>query len=117
MKFYDSETVVDDSVKEKAKNLQPGRLPFAKHALQKRRRKNDVGFAKELSELGDLYVNDAFGTSHRAHASNVGLASNLPSAIGFLVQKEVDSMANMLEDPKRPLWRLWAVPRFPTKSA
>lgn len=103
VKFYDSETVVDDSVKEKAKNLQPGEIALLQNTrYRKEEEKNDVGFAKELSELGDLYVNDAFGTSHRAHASNVGLASNLPSAIGFLVQKEVDSMANMLEDPKRP---------------
>ncbi len=103
VKFLDSEQVVDESVKQAAKELQPGEVALLQNTrYRKEEEKNDEAFSKELSELGDLYVNDAFGTSHRAHASNVGLASNLPSAIGFLVEKEVESMGNILENPKRP---------------
>lgn len=103
VKFLDSEQVVDDNVRAAVKELQPGDVALLQNTrYRKEEEKNDEGFAKELSELGELYVNDAFGTSHRAHASNVGLASNLPSAIGFLVEKEVEAMGNMLEDPKRP---------------
>ena len=64
--------------------------------------KNDPEFAKELSSLADLFVNDAFGTSHRAHASNVGVASNLESAVGFLIQKEIEIMGKALENPEKP---------------
>lgn len=64
--------------------------------------KNDPEFAKDLASLADLFVNDAFGTSHRAHSSNVGVASVLPSALGYLVEKEVRIMGGALEDPKRP---------------
>lgn len=103
VKFLDSEQVVDDNVRAAVKELQPGDVALLQNTrYRKEEEKNNEGFAKELSELGELYVNDAFGTSHRAHASNVGLASNLPSAIGFLVEKEVEAMGNMLEDPKRP---------------
>src|SRR5699024_4205478 len=63
---------------------------------------NGKEFAKELASLGELYVNDAFGTSHRCHASNVGVSSNLPSAVGYLVEKEIDIMGGALEEPKRP---------------
>lgn len=101
--FIPSDVVVDDDVKAKVAALPAGSVALLENTrYRKEEEKNDPAFSKALSELGDLYVNDAFGTSHRAHASNVGLASNLPSAIGFLVQKEVDSMGNMLENPKRP---------------
>ncbi len=103
VEFIASDKVIDDEVKEKVKNLPDGSLALLQNTRYRaEEEKNDPDFSKELASLGDLYVNDAFGTSHRAHASNVGLASNLPSALGFLVEKEVDSMANMLEDPKRP---------------
>lgn len=103
VEFIASDKVIDDEVKEKVKNLPEGSLALLQNTRYRaEEEKNDPDFSKELASLGDLYVNDAFGTSHRAHASNVGLASNLPSALGFLVEKEVDSMANMLEDPKRP---------------
>lgn len=64
--------------------------------------KNDAEFAKKIAALGDLYVNDAFGTAHRAHASTAGLADYLPSAIGFLIKKEVDIMGKALTTPERP---------------
>lgn len=64
---------------------------------------NDLELAKYWASLGDLFVNDAFGTMHRSHASNVGIASLLPSAIGFLVKKEVDEISSALNNPRRPL--------------
>ena len=64
--------------------------------------KNDPGLGKYWASLGELFINDAFGTAHRAHASNVGIASNLPSALGFLVEKEVKFIGDAIYAPKRP---------------
>ncbi|MDD4573081.1 MAG: phosphoglycerate kinase [Sphaerochaeta sp.] len=64
--------------------------------------KNDLDFAKKLSLFGDVYVNDAFGTAHRAHASTAGVAQYLPSYAGFLIEKEVKFMAPLLENPEKP---------------
>jgi len=65
--------------------------------------KNDPAFSKQLAALGDLYVNDAFGTAHRAHASTVGVTEHLsPCAMGFLVEKELEYLVDKLEDPARP---------------
>ena len=63
---------------------------------------NDLDLGKYWASLGDIFINDAFGTCHRAHASNVGIASHLPSGIGFLVEKELNILGNTLENPKRP---------------
>jgi len=64
--------------------------------------KNDFGFAKELAQLADIYVNDAFGTAHRAHASTEGIAKFLPSVAGLLMDKEIEFLGNLLENPKKP---------------
>ncbi|NMB00399.1 MAG: phosphoglycerate kinase [Firmicutes bacterium] len=63
---------------------------------------NDPEFAKSLAELGDIYVNDAFGTAHRAHASTTGVASYLPAVSGFLMEKELEFLGGAVENPKRP---------------
>jgi len=63
---------------------------------------NDPEFAKQLASLGDLYVNDAFGAAHRAHASTVGIARYLPSAAGLLMEKELTALGGILESPKQP---------------
>ena len=67
-----------------------------------REKKNDDAFARELADLADAYVNDAFGTAHRAHASTAGVAELLPSYAGYLMQREVGTLTSMLDDPKRP---------------
>lgn len=67
-----------------------------------REKKNDAAFARELADLADAYVNDAFGTAHRAHASTAGVAELLPSYAGYLMQREVGTLTSMLDDPKRP---------------
>lgn len=64
--------------------------------------KNDAGFAKQLAALGDIYVNDAFGTAHRAHASTAAVASYLPAVAGLLMEKELNALGSLLESPKRP---------------
>lgn len=69
----------------------------------KKESNNDKELGKYWSSLGDIYINDAFGTSHRAHASNVGIASNLPSGIGFLIEKELKEFEKVLGNPDRPL--------------
>ena len=103
VKFVDNDKVVDDSVIEESKQLQSKEIMLIQNTrFRKEEEKNDEEFSKELSQLADLYVNDAFGTSHRAHASNVGVSKFLPSAVGFLVQKEIEIMGKALDDPQRP---------------
>ncbi|HOK53977.1 MAG TPA: phosphoglycerate kinase, partial [Armatimonadota bacterium] len=64
--------------------------------------KNDLDFAKQLASLGEVYVNDAFGTAHRAHASTEGVARFLPGVAGFLMQKELDYLGKAITNPERP---------------
>ena len=68
----------------------------------KKESKNDPELGKYWASLGDLYVNDAFGTAHRSHASNVGIASHLDSAVGFLIEKEIDFIGGAVDNPERP---------------
>lgn len=98
---------VDETVGSKAKDA-VNRLPKGGILLLENTRfnegetKNDSEFAAQLSELGDVFINDAFGTAHRAHASNVGVAEHLPAAAGFLLEKELDYLVDAVENPKRP---------------
>ncbi|WP_296129282.1 phosphoglycerate kinase [uncultured Anaerococcus sp.] len=102
-KFLPSPVVVDEKVKEEVNKLEDGQIALLENTrYRKEETKNGEEFAKELASLADLYVNDAFGTSHRAHASNVGVASILPSAVGLLIEKEIDIMGKALEAPEHP---------------
>jgi len=78
---------------------------------------NDEQFARKLADLADIYVNDAFGTAHRAHASTAGVAAFLPSYSGFLIQKELDIMGKALLDPKRPFVAIIGGAKISTKIA
>lgn len=101
--FLPADEVVNDEVTEKVNNLKDGQLALLENTRYVAgETKNDETFAQKLASLADLYVNDAFGTSHRAHASNVGVASILPSAVGFLIEKEIDVMGKALENPEHP---------------
>jgi 3-phosphoglycerate kinase len=71
--------------------------------FHKAEEKNDPAFAKELASLADVYVNDAFGTAHRAHASTAGITAYLPSVAGFLIEKELQYLGSAINNPKRPL--------------
>lgn len=95
--------VISDTVKEKVADLKSGDVVLLENTRYRaEEEKNGEDFSKELATLADYYVNDAFGTSHRAHASNVGLSSVLPSAVGFLVEKEISIMGKAIENPERP---------------
>lgn len=103
VKFIASDEVVDEEVKEKLKDLKSGEIALLQNTrYRKEETKNVEEFSKELASLADVFVNDAFGTSHRAHSSNVGVSKILPSALGFLVEKEVNIMGKALENPERP---------------
>ncbi len=71
--------------------------------FHKAEEKNDASFAKELASLADIYVNDAFGTAHRAHASTAGITQYLPSVAGFLIEKELQYLGSAINNPKRPM--------------
>lgn len=103
VKFVASKVVVDDEVKSKIKDLKPGEVALLENTrFVKGEEKLDENFAKDLASLAEIYVNDAFGTSHRAHASNVGVAKYLPSAMGFLLEKEVEYLEGAVQNPDRP---------------
>ena len=103
IQFLAADEVVNDEVKEKVDDLKDGYLALLENTRYVAgETKNDEDFAKKLASLADLYVNDAFGTSHRSHASNVGVASILPSAVGLLIEKEIDVMGKSLENPEHP---------------
>jgi 3-phosphoglycerate kinase len=102
--FADFEDVMNNEVKEMADRLVPGEVMLLQNTrYRKEEKKNDEAFAKELASLGDVFVNDAFGTAHRGHASNVGITKYLPSAVGFLIGKEIEAIGGALSNPKRPL--------------
>lgn len=87
----------------KAAALKDGEILIVENLrFDKREKKNVPEFCEELAKLGEVYVNDAFGTAHRAHASTAGVASLLPAYAGYLMEKEVSTLTGMLDDPKRP---------------
>ena len=95
--------MVDDSVRAKADELKPGQVMLLENVRhRKEETKNEEPFTGELASLGDIFVNDAFGTAHRAHCSTAGLAKYMPSVSGFLIEKEVKFLGDALEDPQRP---------------
>lgn len=101
--FAKDDKVISEDVKEIVNNMNNGDVVLLENTrFRNEEKKNDEAFAKELASLGDLFVNDAFGTSHRSHASNVGVSSFLPSVVGFLVKKEIEVMGKALENPERP---------------
>lgn len=92
-----------EEVEKVALNMQKGEVVLLENLrFHPEEEKNNPEFAKALANLADIFVNDAFGTAHRAHASTVGVARMLPSCAGFLMAKEVEVLSNLLEDPERP---------------
>ena len=95
--------VVGDSAKALAAELKPGELMLLENLrYEKGETKNNPDLAKALASMADLYVSDAFGTVHRAHASTAGVADYLPAVCGFLIEKEIGIMGKALADPERP---------------
>ena len=99
---FATDTVGDDA-RAKAASLRDGDVLVLENLrFDKREKKNDPAFCEELAALGDVYVNDAFGTAHRVHASTAGVAALLPAYAGHLMQREVSTLSGMLEAPRRP---------------
>lgn len=95
--------VIGEDAKAKAAALKSGEILMLENVrFHKEEEKNDPAFAKELASLAEIFVNDAFGTAHRAHASTAGLADYLPAVCGFLISKEIDVMGKALSNPARP---------------
>lgn len=101
--FAADDAVVGDNARKAVSDMNVGDVVLLQNTRFRKEETKNVGdFAKELASLADIYVNDAFGTSHRAHSSNVGVCEYLPSAVGFLVNKEIEIMGKALENPDRP---------------
>ena len=98
-----AEDIVGEDAKAKVAALEAGKAVLLENVrFDARETKNDAEFAKELAAYADVYVNDAFGTAHRAHATTAGVAAYLPAVCGYLIQKEITVMGKALEDPARP---------------
>ena len=95
--------VIGPDAKAKAAALTDGNVKMIENVrFHSEEEANDPAFAKELASMADIYVNDAFGTAHRAHASTAGVADYLPAVCGYLIQKEISIMGGALAEPKRP---------------
>ena len=103
VKFVSSPVVVDDAVRAAAADLAEGDIMLLENVrFRKEETDNEAGFAKDLADLAEIFVQDAFGTAHRAHSSTAGVADYLPAVSGFLIEKEVEFLGNAVENPKRP---------------
>lgn len=100
---YMASDVIGDSAKTLSANLKDGEVMMLENVrFHKEEEENDPRFAAELASLADIFVNDAFGTAHRAHASTAGVACDLPAVAGFLMSNEIVAMSKVLDNPKPP---------------
>lgn len=101
--FAQSDVVVDDNVIKIVSAMKDGEIVLLENTrFRKEETKNEENFSKELAELGEIFVNDAFGTAHRAHCSTAGVAEYMPAVSGFLIEKEIKFLGEAVNDPKRP---------------
>lgn len=101
--FADDDSVTGPVAQKASKDLKPGQVMLLQNVrFRKEEEKNEPSFSRELASLGTMYVNDAFGTAHRAHCSTTGLAEYLPAAMGYLIEKEVKFLGKALESPEKP---------------
>ncbi|MDO4363594.1 MAG: phosphoglycerate kinase [Clostridia bacterium] len=104
VKLAEDPEVVGENAKKLAAELKDGEVMLLENVrYRKEETKNEENFSKELASLADIFVNDAFGTAHRAHCSTTGVAAFLPAVCGYLIQKEIKFMGGALANPKRPL--------------
>ena len=104
VKLAEDPEVVGANAKAMASELKNGEVMLLENVRYRAEEtKNEENFSKELASLADVFVNDAFGTAHRAHCSTTGVASYLPAVCGYLIQKEIKFMGGALANPKRPL--------------
>lgn len=103
MEVIQATDVIGEDAKAKAAALKEGQVMMLENArFHKEEEKNDPTFAKALADMAEIYVNDAFGTAHRAHATTAGIADYLPAVSGYLIQKEIGIMGKALANPERP---------------
>ncbi len=103
VRFLASDVVVDDEVRAACEDIAAGDIILIENVRYRaEEEKNDPDFAKDLSRLGDIFVQEAFGTSHRAHASTTGIADYIPAVSGFLIEKELKFLGDAVNDPERP---------------
>lgn len=108
--------VIGEDAKAKVATLKDGDVMLLENVrLHEEEEANDPEFAKALASLADIYVNDAFGTAHRAHASTAGVANYLPAVCGYLIQKEIGIMGDALNNPKRPFLAILGGSKVSTK--
>ena len=101
--FVPSDVVVDEHVSEACAALPEGEVMLLENTrYREEETNNEEPFTGQLAKLGDIFVNDAFGTAHRAHCSTAGLAAYMPAVSGFLIEKEVKFLGDALDDPQRP---------------
>ncbi|MFZ7121265.1 MAG: phosphoglycerate kinase [Eubacteriaceae bacterium] len=101
--FTGDNQVVSDKIKDVVSNMNDGDIVLLENTrFRKEEKENDPRFARELASIGDVFVNDAFGAVHRAHASTAGIAEFLPAVSGLLIEKELRIMGSALENPQRP---------------
>lgn len=104
VKLAEDAEVVGENAKAISAELKDGEVMLLENVrYRKEETKNEENFSKELASLADIFVNDAFGTAHRAHCSTTGVASYLPAVCGYLIQKEIKFMGGALAEPQRPL--------------
>ena len=96
--------IYSDETENVIKNMRDGEVVLLENTrMYEEEEKNDEEFSKKLASFAEIFVNDAFGTAHRAHASTAGVAKYLPAVCGFLIEKEINALDNSINDPKRPL--------------
>ncbi len=112
-----SNDCIGGQVKKNVGDLAVGEVLLLENVrFHKEEMENNLSFAKKLSELGDIYVNEAFDVCHRSHASVVGITQFLPSAMGFALQKEVEVLSNIMAHPKRPMVAIIGGAKVTTKA-
>ena len=110
-------TVIGQEAKERIKLLQEGNVLLLENVrFYKQEEECDMKFSREIASMGDIFVDDAFGVAHRKHASNFGVARILPNAIGFLMEKELTNLNQILENPKRPFVAVQGGAKVETKT-
>ena len=118
VKLAEDETVVGENAKKMAAELKDGEVMLLENVrYRKEETKNEENFSKELASLADVFVNDAFGTAHRAHCSTTGVAAYLPAVCGYLIQRKSPLWAARFPIPSVPSLQFSAAQRFPIKSA
>lgn len=107
---------IGSEIEKWTKNMQKGEILLLENLrFHKGEGENDDNFAKELSRMGDIYINDAFGVSHRESASIIGVPKYLPSGIGFLMEKEIKTLTNLIKNPQKPLIAIMGGKKVKTK--